>query len=140
MGKYFTRQELTYSLKAYKYKIDNTPTEEVISNLIELIEVLDDIRVKWGGPIIVTSGYRCEELNQKVGGSKNSAHKYGFGVDLRPANNKIMKFFEFMKEYLKDKSFDECLLESDSQGSVWLHFALKSYQGKQRKKVKMLKA
>lgn len=138
MPKYFTLQEMTYSLTAYKYKINNTPPEEIKQNLEVLMDFLDDIRKAWGGAIIVTSGYRCEELNQKVGGSKNSSHKYGWGVDMKPANNKLMKFFEFMKEYLKDKQFDECLLESNTAGSVWLHFALFSYQGKQRRKIKML--
>lgn len=141
MGKvksYFTIKELTYSATATKYGIDNTPPENIICNLEELIDFLDGVRKAWGGPIIVTSGFRCEELNQKVGGSKNSAHKYGFGVDMKPANNKLMKFFEFMKEYLKDKDFDECMLETNSQGIVWQHFALKSKDGKQRRKIKML--
>ena len=138
--KYFNMKEMTYSLVAYKHKIDNTPSDEVKSNLEELMEFLDGVREKWGSAIIVTSGYRCEELNTKLSGSKNSAHKYGWGVDMKPANNKLMKFYEFMKEYLEDKEFDELLLETNSQGVTWCHFALKSYQGKQRKKVKMLKA
>ena len=140
MPKYFKMQEMTYSLTAYKYKIDNTPPEEVKINLEELMEFLDGVRKAWGSAIIVTSGYRCEELNQKVGGSKNSAHKYGWGVDMKPANNKLMKFFEFMKEYLKDKAFDECILETNSQGGVWCHFALKGKDGRQRRKIKILNA
>lgn len=138
MGKYFTLNELAYSITARKYGIDNTPPEEVKKNLEELIECLDGLRKAWGSPIIVTSGYRCEELNEKVGGSKNSAHKIGFGVDMQPANNKKGKFFEFCKEYFKDKDFDELILESNKQGAVWQHFALKSITGKQRRKVKML--
>lgn len=138
MRKYFTLQELTYSATAKKYNIDNTPTEEVKENLNELIEFLDGVRKAWGSALLVSSGYRCEELDEKIGGVKTSAHRIGFAVDLVPANNKKMKFFEFMKEYLKNKEFDECLLESNSQGAVWLHFALKSIQGKQRKKIKML--
>jgi hypothetical protein len=51
-----------------------------------------------------------------------------------------MKFFEFMKEYLKDKDFDELLLESNASGSVWIHFSLKSITGKQRRKIKILNA
>jgi hypothetical protein len=45
-----------------------------------------------------------------------------------------------MKEYLKDKDFDELLLESNSKGSVWVHFALKSATGKKRRKIKILEA
>ena len=138
--KYFTMRELTYSITAYKYKINNTPTEEIKNNLDELMDCLDGFRREWGSPIIVTSGFRCEELNEKVGGSKNSGHKYGWAADMRPSNNKIMQFFEFAKEYFKTRDFDELILETNPQGNVWLHFSLKSYQGKQRKKVKMLNA
>ena len=141
MGKaksYFTIKELTYSATASKYGIDNTPPEDIISNLEELIDFINPMRHAWGSALLVSSGYRCEELNEKVGGAKTSGHRYGWAVDLIPANNKKMKFFEFCKEYLKDKAFDELLLETNSQGQVWIHFSLKSKDGKQRKKIKMI--
>ena len=140
MSKYFKLSELTYSSTAKKYGIDNTPNEEEKANLEELMEFLDGMRVYWGSAVIVTSGFRCEELNAKVGGVKTSAHRVGYGVDMKPASNKTLQFFEKMKEYLKDKDFDELLLESNSQGSIWCHFALKSASGKQRKKIKILDA
>lgn len=140
MAKYFKISELTYSATAKKYGIDNTPNEEEKAHLEELIEFLDGVRAAWGSALLVSSGFRCEELNEKVGGAKTSAHRVGYGVDLIPANNKKGKLFEFMKEYLKDKDFDELILETNSQGSVWCHFALKSASGKQRKKIKILNA
>ena len=140
MAKYFKMQELIYSATAKKYNIDNTPNEIEKSNLEELMEFLDGVRIAWGSAILVSSGFRCEELNAKVGGAKTSAHRVGYGVDLIPADNRKMKFFEFMKEYLKDKDFDELILETNAQGSVWIHFALKSASGKQRKKIKILDA
>lgn len=138
MGKYFSVRELTYSTTAKKHKIDNTPNEEEKEHIEELIAFIDGVRSAWGSALIVSSGFRCTELNEKVGGAKTSGHKAGYAVDLIPANNKKMEFFEFFKEYLEDKSFDELILESNSKGSVWIHFALKSYQGKQRRKIKML--
>jgi uncharacterized protein YcbK (DUF882 family) len=46
--------------------------------LIALIDnVLDPLREAYGKPIIVTSGFRCEELNRLVGGSKTSHHRTG---------------------------------------------------------------
>lgn len=140
MGRFFTQKELIASTEAYKRKIDNTPGEEEKAHLEELIEFMDDIRSAWGSAIIVTSGYRCPELNEAVGGAKKSAHQTGYAVDCVPANNKKKEFFEFCKEYLKDKEFDEMLLERNSRGSIWIHFALKSIDGKQRKKIKVLEA
>lgn len=140
MSKYFKLSELTYSSTAKKYGIDNTPNEEEKAHLEELMEFADGMRAYWGTALIVTSGFRCEELNVKVGGVKTSAHRVGYAIDFKPANNKTLQFFEKMKEYLKDKDFDELLLESNSQGSVWCHFALKSASGKQRRKIKILNA
>lgn len=138
MGRFFTQKELIASTEAYKRKIDNTPGEEEKAHLEELIEFMDDIRSAWGSAIIVTSGYRCPELNEAVGGAKKSAHQTGYAVDCVPANNKKKEFFEFCKEYLKDRDFDEILLERNSRGSIWCHIALKSIDGKQRKKIKVL--
>ena len=135
MARFFKKSEFTYSATARKYNIDNTPTDEINEHLDELMEFLDGVRLAWGSAVIVTSGYRCEELNEKVGGSKNSGHKYGWAADLIPSNNKKKEFFEFFKEYVKDKAFDELLLEKSGK-SLWIHFSLYSYQGKQRRKVK----
>jgi putative chitinase len=135
---YFTIQELTYSSTAKKNGITNIPNETERAHLQELIDFLNPIREKWGTAIIVTSGFRCEELNAKVGGVKTSAHRVGYAADLKPANNKTLKLFEMMKEYLKDKDFDELIFETNSSGGVWVHFALKSASGKQRRKIKML--
>ena len=68
----------------------------IYNNLLYIIERLDKIREEWGGPIIVTSGYRSQALNKAVGGSKTSAHCVGLsgfggahsddGDGVRPAN------------------------------------------------------
>ena len=139
MGKFFSVRELTTSSTARKYGIDNTPQDaEIIEHIEELIEFMDGVRAAWGGPLIVTSGYRCPELNKAVGGSKKSAHQAGYAVDCVPANNKKKKFFEFCKEYLKDRDFDELLFERNNRGSIWCHIALKSIDGKQRRKIRTL--
>ena len=138
MSKYFSLKELIASTEAYKRKIDNTPGEEENAHLEELMEFMDGIRSAWGSAIIVTSGYRCPELNEAIGGSKKSAHLAGYAVDCVPANNRKKEFFEFCKEYLKDLDFDEMLFEKNSKGAIWIHIALKSIDGKQRKKIKTL--
>lgn len=138
MSRFFTLKELIASTEAYKRKIDNTPGEEEKAHLEELMEFMDGIRSAWGSAIIVTSGYRCPELNEAIGGAKKSAHQTGYAVDCVPANNKKKEFFEFCKEYLKDRDFDELLFEKNSKGSIWCHIALKSIDGKQRRKIRTL--
>ncbi len=47
-----------------------------------LLEVLDKIREAVGGPVYVSSGYRCPEHNAEVGGVQNSQHLYGRAADI----------------------------------------------------------
>ncbi len=44
---------------------------------MNLIKTLDFIRERFGRPIIITSGCRCENHNQSVGGRPRSAHLVG---------------------------------------------------------------
>ena len=119
--KYFSIKELCKSTTASKKGIDNTPTPEAEQNLIRLIEeVLDPIREKYGKPISVSSGYRCDKLNALVGGAKNSFHRKGCAADLYCKTNAMTKkVFEIAKELGK---YTELLYER-SGSSIWVHIA-----------------
>ena len=128
---------MTYSHKAVLNKIDNKPCQEHLENLKELMEFLDDLRESWGGAIRVTSGYRCEELNKLLGGSKTSAHLRGFAADLKPYNNEMDKFINHVKEWAKNKDFDQIIEESDSFNR-WIHIGMYNSKGQQRKQIKTI--
>ena len=92
--KYFTHSELTHSDTAVSLGIDNTATPSVVTNLELLVSrVLDPLREAWGSPIIVTSGYRCPELNARVGGARTSYHLRGMAADIRPKNGIVDKLY-----------------------------------------------
>ena len=131
---YFTLNELVKSNTAIVNHIDNTPDKEVENHLKELIKFLNPLRESWGSPIIITSGYRCKMLNEKIDGSKTSAHLTGYACDMIPKNGKFNEFVEFLKDYLKDKSFDQCIIEK-SPKSKWIHLGLKNLKGLQRKQI-----
>ena len=99
--KWFTISELCRSDKASKLKIDNTPTPGIKQNLERLVaNILDPLREAWGGPIDVTSGYRCPMLNKAVGGVKNSQHLTGQAADIRIYSR------DANGEYIRDKNGD----------------------------------
>lgn len=131
MSKYFTLKELYQSATADKLGIDNTPSKEIAMHLGELATDLDAIREAWGSAIIVTSGYRCPELNEAVGGSKTSAHVTGYAADLQPKNGKIEEFKAFIVNYLKNRKFDQCLLEASGK-TQWVHYGKFNRKGQQR--------
>lgn len=52
--------------------------DEISQNLIDILEA---VREKYGKPIIITSGLRCERHNAEVGGVDGSRHIYGKAAD-----------------------------------------------------------
>lgn len=129
---YFNLKEFERSSVADKYNIDNTIPKELIPHIEELIDFLNPIREAWGKPIIVTSGYRCNELNKKVGGVSNSAHTIGYGVDLVSGNFSV--FSNFIKSYFMshpEVKFDQVIIEKSGK-SQWIHIGLYNKDNKQR--------
>ena len=131
---YFTIDELCASKKKKKYGIDNTPNPTIITRLQRLINFLNPIREAWGSAIKVTSGYRCEKLNCFVGGSKTSSHTIGYGVDLIPLNGKMSEFKKFIVDYMKNKMFDQCIIEKSGK-TEWIHIGLYNLKGQQRRMI-----
>lgn len=48
----------------------------------ELVQKLEALRRMAGGPVVVTSGYRCPDHNKAVGGARNSYHTRGMAADI----------------------------------------------------------
>lgn len=121
MYKYFTLDELIYSATAKLKNIDNVPNGAIKRNLEALIEQLDKIREKYGKPIYVNSGYRCDKLNDTVRGVKTSNHLLGIAADLDTRKGKAenKKLYELI---VKNFDFDECFNENNW---AWVHYAYK---------------
>lgn len=116
--KYFTIAELCASSTATAKGIDNTPTPGITQNLERLVaNVLDPLREVWGKPIVVTSGYRCPELNKAVGGAKNSHHMQGMAADIS-TGNKVDNRRLFQKILDLGLPFTQLI---DEKGFSWIH-------------------
>ena len=83
LSEHLTVKEVTKSATAIKHGINNEPTIEHLENLKALAEeVFEPMRKHFGVPIAVTSGYRGEELNKRIGGSATSQHCNGQAIDI----------------------------------------------------------
>lgn len=140
--KHFTFNEFEDSDKARELGIDNRMPELAEAHIVELVDILlDPLREAWGGPLTVTSGYRCPELNRAVGGSETSAHLAGWAADLVPASEDprgVQGLVEFAVEWLTATGlpFDQ-LIDERSGGSRWLHLGIRNLKGEQRRQVKV---
>lgn len=129
--KHFTLRELIKSDTAIRKGIKNVPNRQEEQNLIALVDkILDPLREAYKKPIIVTSGFRCEELNRLVGGSKTSQHRTGQAVDIRtisdtPEENK--KLYDLIIQL--NLPFDQLI---DEHNFDWVHV---SFSEKNRKQI-----
>ena len=118
--KYFTIQELTRSTTAQLRGIDNTPSQQVIENLVALVDnVLDPLREAWGAPLRVNSGYRCRELNKAVGGVPASQHMLGQAADITAGDRRANRELYSLLRRL-DLPVDQAINEHDFS---WLHIS-----------------
>ena len=78
---HFELVEFIVSQTAERAGIDNTPPADVVERLRYVAQCLEGIRTILGVPIVVTSGYRCPELNRRIGGAKTSQHVRGEAAD-----------------------------------------------------------
>lgn len=62
-----------------------------------LLYKLEALRILWGMPLRVTSGYRCEKHNKEVGGVDNSLHMEGKAVDVAVEEKEQGRFLTLAK-------------------------------------------
>ena len=121
---YFSISELISSATAQREGIDNRPPTSAYHLLHVLVDqLLDPIREAWGEPIVVSSGYRCKELNTLVGGAKNSHHMLGCAADIIAGNKadhrRLFNLIQQMQQQGKIR-FTQLILEDDGR---WIHIS-----------------
>lgn len=78
---HFHLMELTASEIALRRGYDNSPSDDVRANLMQLALCLEICRDILKTSIIITSGYRCPQLNRAVKGAVGSHHLSGYAAD-----------------------------------------------------------
>lgn len=84
VSKNFDYKEFEKSDTAKKFGIINVINTSEIRDSIKalVIEVLQPLRDAWSEPLHVNSGYRCQKLNEAVGGVATSQHCRGEAADI----------------------------------------------------------
>ena len=122
--KYFSISELTASATALREGIDNRPPKCAYHLLHVLVDqLLDPIREAWDEPIVVSSGYRCKELNALVGGAQHSHHLLGCAADIiagnRADHRRLFKLIIQMQQSGQIR-FTQLIAEDNYR---WLHIS-----------------
>lgn len=83
---------------------DGTPTPiEAQTRLQHLCEViLEPLRLSWGGPLVIVSGYRSPRHNKGVGGAQASYHMLGAAADIAPVDrDRVDEFYTFVQHQVR---------------------------------------
>lgn len=120
MGRYFKLEELCRSNTAEKLGIENEPDAHERASLLALIHnLLDPLRMAYGYPILVNSGFRSKTLNKAVGGVYGSQHTKGEAADITAGSiTENKRLFELVQQL--ELPFDQLI---DERGYSWIHLS-----------------
>ena len=142
LSEHFSLGELTKT--SYITNDGNIPSRVAIENLKNICENwLEDLRYSqntlYGDrsqesgdssneiPIIISSGYRSEEVNRMCGGAKGSNHLTGCAVDIKCYGPEQMIRMAGILLDISDgtkRDFDE-LIQEKRGTTYWIHFAVR---------------
>lgn len=140
LSEHFTLAELVHSTTAESRNIKNVPDIDSLNNLKFLVKnVLEPLRIKYGKPIIVSSGYRCIQLNRVIGGAANSQHTSGKAADIHSSSDSLSDNRELFRTILSSGiEFDQLIWEFGNETEPdWIHI---SYDWKHGNRKQILKA
>ena len=115
---HFTLDEMIVSQLAARDGFDNTPPPQARANLQLLCGVLEQVRALFDAPIIISSGYRSEKVNQLIGGSPNSQHVQGLAADFTVIEVSPRDTVRRISN--STIAFDQLILEFDR----WVHLSV----------------
>ena len=137
LSKHFKLHEFEKSATAIRLGIKNKAGSGEIKNLTDVCyEILEPVRAKFDEkPIIITSGFRSEELCEAIKSSKTSQHTKGQAVDFEIAGISNLEVALWIQN---NCNFDQLILEfwkdeEDDPNSGWVHCSF--VEGSNRKQV-----
>lgn len=117
ISKNFTREEFEFSQTAKKRGLDNTIPEDIKPSVYSLVlKLLQPLCDYMGAHDSISSGYRCDELNNLVGGVLNSQHTKGEASDNKFYVNtinsrRLLNSYEVLEKLIESGlEFDQCIL------------------------------
>ena len=127
----FLLEEFTQSQYADRHGISMEPPQWVINNLTQLAQnVLEPIRKIFNRPLIITSGYRPEQVNSGIGGSKRSKHRLGLAADFKIPDLDLKTVAKIIA-LLGDKlNFDQLIFEHN-----WIHIQIAENPNENRRMI-----
>jgi zinc D-Ala-D-Ala carboxypeptidase len=136
ISKHLDLVEVTRSETAKRKGISNEPTPEHLENFKLLAEnVFEKMRVHFGVPIRISSGYRSKALNTAIGGSLTSQHCKGEAIDIDMDGSASGVTNKMLYDYIKDNlEFDQLIWEFGTDANPdWVHVSYSKVKNRKQK-------
>lgn len=129
LTEHFKLYELTQTGNVLLQDENRRITEEQVSKLTILAELLEQVRELLMMPIIIHSAYRCPKLNKAIGSTDKSQHVKCEAADFSVKGVDLSQTFRTIRQAAKDKKirFGQLIYEKASRdyGSTeWIHISL----------------
>lgn len=117
---HFSLEELTASQIACRYGIDNSLPIELMPAMLRTVRGLERVRSVVGAPIVVSSGYRCPQLNKRTGGVPGSQHVRAEAADITAPGMTAAQLAQRIMANASKVEYDQLILEYPAQNG-WVH-------------------
>ena len=117
---HFNFNELTItSVSEWLQKLNRKSADK--EDIYKLALFAEQVRAFLGRPMVITSGYRCIELNKAVGGSATSQHLKAQAIDFVPSQMKLEDAFGLLMA--SPLVYGQLIIEH-SKGKEWIHVSM----------------
>ena len=125
LSEHFSVEELTLTThRAYIAQNRILAAEERAALVALCTTVLEPIRLHFGAPVVIHSGYRCPALNAAIGGAKSSQHMRGEAADFHVIGHDLAEVWQWIWES-SGIPYGQVLLEGHAGGAPsWVHCSL----------------
>ena len=125
---HFKMSELAGTSNEKYKKLNILKAQDQMGKMYMLAGFAERVREIIGKPMIITSGYRCPELNKAIGGALTSQHIFCEAIDFVVKGMSTQDIFN--KIVTSDLKYNQIIIERNSKGSQWVHVSIGSYKQK----------
>ncbi len=129
LSDHFTLFDLTQTTWGQFQEMNRNITDDQVQKLTAVAKLLEHVMFVLNGPITVTSGYRCPDLNRAVGSTDRSQHLLCEAADFIPVDQELGACFRALWKDIKDNGANVGQLIHETAPrpggyTSWLHISL----------------
>jgi hypothetical protein len=126
LSPHFTLEELAFTSVRGMGPRNLAEAQRFVPALKELAAMLEQVRVLCGDkPVVIHSGFRCPQVNDRINGSSSSQHLKGEAADFHVVGADLTECFDRIRAS-QVVPFGQLILEDGDGDGVptWIHISL----------------